>query len=90
MHCQTLQMPFRLNRRPSNLFAVFMGAINIYSPKAGSKIQVLFFLVKLAATFVIIGGGFYSMAIGKRGKTPQKDPILLLRWVAYCGKCSKL
>lgn len=44
---------------------VFMGAINVYSPKAGSKIQVLFFLVKLAATFVIIGGGFYSMAIGK-------------------------
>ena len=90
MHCQTLQMPFRLNRRPSNLFAVFMGAINIYSPKAGSKIQVLFFLVKLAATFVIIGGGFYSMAIGKRLKTLHKAPILLLRWAGYCGKCSKL
>ena len=42
-----------------------MGAINVYSPKAGSKIQVLFFAIKLAATIVIIFGGFYSMGKGE-------------------------
>ena len=42
-----------------------LAAISIYSPKSGSKIQVLFFLVKLAATIGIIVGGFYKMAEGR-------------------------
>jgi len=44
--------------------SVLLAAINIYSPKAGNRVQILFFLVKVAALLAIIVGGIYRMALG--------------------------
>ena len=45
--------------------SVFIAAVNIRSPKAGTRIQVVFFAVKLIALIAIILGGVYQLCRGE-------------------------
>ena len=45
--------------------SVFIAAVNIRSPKAGTRIQVVFFAVKLIALIAIILGSVYQLCRGE-------------------------